>query len=189
MSTAGAASPTLERTVAQRAGSVIVAVVMVVLVALAGAVVVVPRVIGAVPLTVLTGSMQPLLAPGDLVVVRPVAPEDLAIGDVVTFQPVSDDPTLVTHRITAIAHDDAGAVTAVTTRGDANGRDDDPLVPAQVKGRLVYSLPWVGHLTRPSRAGAAVVAVAGTGLLAYAAVLMFLPDKRTPENDAVPQPA
>ena len=39
--------------------------------------VVVPRVAGATPYTVLTGSMAPAYPPGTLVVVRPVDPGDL----------------------------------------------------------------------------------------------------------------
>ena len=172
------ASPAPARkTRVQRAGSAIITVVMVVFLALAGSVIVAPRLLGAVPLTVLTGSMQPALSPGDLIVVRPTDPQALAVGDVITFQPISDDPTLVTHRIVTLDFGPDGYVTSVTTRGDANSGNDQPIVPAQVMGRLVYSLPWVGHLTQPSRGAAALVTIAGAGLLAYALVLMFLPDK------------
>ena len=47
---------------------------------------VVPRLAGATPYVVLTGSMQPKMPPGTLVVARPVDPMSIAPGDVVTYQ-------------------------------------------------------------------------------------------------------
>lgn len=144
-----------------RAAGAVLPLAVVVLLALVTAVV--PRVIGGVPLTVLSGSMEPALSAGDLVVVRPVDPTDLRVGDVVTVQPVTADPTLVTHRVTAIERVD-GAVASVQTRGDANGVADDPVLPAQVQGLVLYSVPLVGHLTHNPWARTAAVA-ALTGLL------------------------
>lgn len=138
---------------------------MVALVALVAAVSVVPRVVGAVPLTVLTGSMEPALAPGDLVVVRPAPADDIRVGDVITFQPVSDDPALVTHRVTGLTIE-SGGVTGFTTQGDANSAADDAIVADQVKGRVVYSVPWVGHVTGAGL-GPQVAVLAGVGLLGY----------------------
>lgn len=111
---------------------------------LATLVIVVPRVTGAVPLTVLSGSMEPHLSPGDLVVVRPVAAERIHSGDVVTFQPRPDDPTLVTHRVLGVTTDAEGRRT-FSTRGDANLRNDPVVAQEQVRGKVVYALPWVGH--------------------------------------------
>ncbi|RYJ02767.1 MAG: signal peptidase I, partial [Actinomycetales bacterium] len=48
--------------------------------------VLVPRLAGATPYTVLTGSMRPTMPPGTLVVAKPVDPEALEVGDVVTVQ-------------------------------------------------------------------------------------------------------
>ncbi|MDR2564779.1 MAG: S26 family signal peptidase, partial [Bifidobacteriaceae bacterium] len=62
----------------------------------------IPAMNGGTALTVLSGSMQPTLKPGDVVVVFPVDGfEDIELGDVVTFMPNPDDPTLVTHRAKA----------------------------------------------------------------------------------------
>lgn len=123
-------------------GWVVFALVM----AVVALVLVIPRLIGAVPLAVLTSSMEPVLAPGTLVVSQSVDPETLAIGDVVTFQPVSDDPMLVTHRIVEVGYQADGDLT-FTTRGDNNGADDQPIVGDQVMGKVVYSVPYVGYVT------------------------------------------
>ncbi|GAB2470555.1 signal peptidase I [Xylanimonas ulmi] len=144
------------------------------LVLLAGAVVVVPRVLGAVPLAVLSGSMEPTYSPGDLVVSRPVSGDDVAPGDVITFQPTSGDPTLVTHRVVRVYDGDGGR--RLVTRGDANTADDAPLVAEQVMGKVAYRVPWAGFVTTtgwgPKAAG--VVAV---GLVVYGVGTLARPDR------------
>lgn len=102
----------------------------------------IPRMLGGTSLTVLTGSMQPELNPGDVIALVPAKTDRLQVGDVVTFQPVSGDPMLITHRITAI--DVTGAKPMFTTRGDANNADDPAIVGAQIQGRVLYSVPYVG---------------------------------------------
>lgn len=139
-------------------------------------VLVIPRLIGAVPLAVLTSSMEPGLAPGTLVVSQPVDPETLAIGDVVTFQPVSDDPMLVTHRIVEVGYQADGDLT-FTTRGDNNGADDQPIVGDQVMGKVVYSVPYVGYVTTlfgVTERGWIVGALGGL-LIAYAVFTLLRP--------------
>lgn len=137
------------------------------------AAVVVPRVGGATPYTVLTGSMQPDYPPGTLVVVRPTAIEDVAVGDVVTYQVESGDPTVVTHRVVSIgvALDGTGERT-IRTQGDANDvADRDPVTADQLRGRLWYAVPYVGHASTwtsgsTRQLGASVLAA---GLVVYAA--------------------
>jgi signal peptidase I len=165
-----------------RALSVAMSIVVAGMLALAVAVVVAPKALGAVPLTVLSGSMEPGLSPGDVVVVRPVAAEDVRVGDVVTFQPVSDDPSLVTHRVVGVGMSGAGEST-FTTRGDANGADDEPIVADQVMGRVAYSVPLVGHVTNASW-GPTAVTVAAAALITYALLVLVVPERtrstRTP---------
>jgi len=64
--------------------------------------VLVPRVAGATPYTVLTGSMSPAYPPGTLVVVRPVDLADVRVGDVVTYQLRSGEPAVATHRVVGV---------------------------------------------------------------------------------------
>lgn len=148
--------------------------VLILVMALLAACVIVPRLLGAVPLTVLTSSMEPIHSPGDLVVSRPVPIDDIAIGDVVTMQPVSGDPTLVTHRVIAKTFSSDGEVT-LTTRGDANGADDDPIVADQVMGKVIYAVPLIGHVTyalEPAHR-TALATGAGIALLAVGAGLVL----------------
>ncbi|WP_084255114.1 signal peptidase I [Nocardioides sp. J54] len=106
----------------------------------------IPRIAGGTPYTVLTGSMEPDLPPGTLVVVRSVDPEEVALGDVITFQLESGEPTVATHRVVAVGTRLDGEQ-VFTTQGDANGTPDrNPVRAVQVQGRLWYSVPYLGHL-------------------------------------------
>ncbi len=158
--------------------SVLLTAVLLGILALVAAVVVVPRAVDGAALTVLTGSMEPTYSPGDMIVVRGVkdANTEVQVGDAVTFQPVSDDPALVTHRVVSKSFSSQG--TSFVTRGDANGADDDPIVGAQIKGVVMYSVPWVGHVSLwlGEKRGLAITVVA-CALLGYAAVMILRPNR------------
>ena len=103
--------------------------------------VLVPRLGGAAPYTVLTGSMQPAYSPGSMIVVRPVAADDVALGTVITFQLASGRPEVVTHRVVTIARKPDGEL-RFQTKGDANDAPDPQWVrPEQVRGALWYAVP------------------------------------------------
>lgn len=134
--------------------------------AMALAVAVVPQAMNGAPLTVLTGSMEPTYSPGDMVVSVPQ--ENYAIGDVVTFQPFSGDPTLVTHRVVGVSQSPESI--EYITQGDANGAADDPIVAEQVMGKVIYHLPYVGHVANAlGNNRETVLFAAGGGLLLYGA--------------------
>jgi signal peptidase len=112
----------------------------------------IPAMNGGTALTVLSGSMQPTLKPGDVVVVFPVDGfDDVELGDVVTFMPTADDPTLVTHRAKAWGVNGDGEKVLIT-RGDANGADDSPLREKQLRAKVAYSVPWVGNVLQYTQA-------------------------------------
>lgn len=138
------------------------------------AMVVVPRLSGATPYTVLTSSMEPGLPPGTLVVVKPTPATDLSAGDVITFQPYSGNPAVVTHRIDGIFYD-AQSQMRIYTKGDANNVADDwVLVPEQVRGRVWYSVPQLGRVNSllSGQSRSVLVTMVGVALAGYA-VWMF----------------
>lgn len=106
--------------------------------------VVIPFVMGAETFTVLTGSMRPALEPGSLVAVKERDVADIRAGDVVTYQLRPGEPTMVTHRVVGLTRG-ADGETMLITRGDANSADDAPVLPVQVRGVMVYALPWFGY--------------------------------------------
>ena len=135
----------------------LVTFVLVVATGLVAALVVVPKVMGGMSLTVLTGSMEPYIVPGDVVVTRGVdeaSAANLRVGDVIAFLPYPDDPTLVTHRIVAKSINKSG--TWFITQGDNNNAPDPwgPVGDFQVRGQVEYVVPkvgwlrqWTGHVT------------------------------------------
>lgn len=132
--------------------------------------VVVPRLAGATPYDVQTGSMRPGLPPGTLVVVRPVAADEIGIGSVITYQLESGKPAVATHRVTALGINNVSGERTFRTKGDANdGVDPEPVRPVQVKGEVWYAVPYVGRvndlITGPPQLPLLVVVA---GLLAYA---------------------
>lgn len=160
------------RTVASFVGRTVAWIVILAAVAVIVVAVLIPRIAGATPYTILTGSMQPAYPPGTLVVVRPVDDiDDLSVGDVVTVQLESGEETVVTHRIAQIQHR-ADGQTQFITKGDANDVPDaEPRMPVQVRGQVWYSVPYLGYVSTAlsgSQRSWLVTAIA-VGLIGYAA--------------------
>lgn len=166
-------------TIARRAGNVVLWLLLAAVAALAAVMVLIPRVMGWVPLTILTGSMDPTIPAGSQVVVETVDGEadaaQLTIGDVITFMPYPDDPTLVTHRIVARTLSSDGTV-SFTTQGDANNAPDEwTLTATQIRGVVEYHVPYAGYLATAldgsqKQTG---VGLAAAALLAYAVVQLL----------------
>ncbi|GAB2470766.1 signal peptidase I [Xylanimonas ulmi] len=135
----------------QIAARAVSAALTVAVVGLVVAVAVIPQVAGGASLTVLTSSMEPALSPGDVVAVRGIEPSavcsDVGIGEVVTYFPEPGDPALITHRVVGKSFGafDDGTPCRLVTQGDAVGVTDDPVSPAQVRGVLLYKVPWLGY--------------------------------------------
>ena len=140
---------------------------------------VVPRLMGGASLTVLTGSMEPTLKPGDVIAVRAADPAEIDVGDIVTFQPVSGDPTLVTHRVIGVGFNSIGGRT-FTTQGDANGAADAPIDGEQVNGVYLYRVPYLGYgLALVGENAPLLASIAGILLIGYAIFAFVRPRRRT----------
>lgn len=137
--------------------------------------IVLPKVAGAIPRAVLTQSMEPTLPPGTLIVVRPVEPNQVAVGDVVTYQIESGKPDVITHRVVAIAFTPSGTRT-FTLKGDNNAvADADPVKEVQIVGRLWYSVPVIGYASLWLNGDArGVIVPVLAGLLFAFAAYMFI---------------
>ncbi len=111
---------------------------------------------------VLSGSMEPDIGVGGLVVVKPVDGRDVAVGDVISFKlPGIDTP--ICHRVVDRQETSDGPL--FQTMGDANEDPDANLVrPEDVNGREVLYLPYVGNLARLSEFGRTRVNILGFSL-------------------------
>lgn len=95
-------------------------------------------------LTVLTGSMEPTLNVGDVVVVKQISPLDARVGDVITFRDPADATRLVTHRVRSVQVGDG--VARFVTKGDANTSVERWKVPTDgTIARVLYRVPRIGY--------------------------------------------
>lgn len=97
-----------------------------------------PRIFGWGQAVVVSGSMEPEIPVGALVLIREQA--SYHPGDVVTY--LDGNGNLVTHRLVSLS--DGTAV----TKGDANNAEDFPIQTEQILGRVRLVLPGVGTLIR-----------------------------------------
>lgn len=136
------AGSSASRALVSWSGAVCRALVAAVLVALVGLVFwsVAPRVAGFQGHVVVSGSMQPRIVPGDVVLTREVAPQQLQPGQVLLFPDPERPDRLLLHRLVSFAPDGR-----LVTRGDANqGNDSTPVPAASVIGQAQLRIPYVG---------------------------------------------
>lgn len=119
------------------------------LVALAAAIVVAvtagPHVFPYQTYYVLTGSMDPALPVGTLIISMPAEAAALRAGDVITFQRPDGGDVPVTHRIFAVESTPEG--TRFATKGDANPLPDPWRISADARPALVrFAVPELGNV-------------------------------------------
>jgi signal peptidase I len=127
------------------------------------------------PLVVISGSMEPEIMTGDLLIATKVPAESLEVGDVVSLPSALTD-SLVTHRITAIA--DSDGTRTVTMKGDHNEFSDalDYPVTGDVWKPAVQLPGWGTAIMRMTTPAVAVPLF--LGLLGLLGLSMMSPAER-----------
>ena len=99
-----------------------------------------PFALGWSPTTVMTGSMEPRISAGDVVISRPVPTGTAALGHVLLVDDPDQAGKLRLHRYVEDAPDGG-----LILRGDANqSNDSSPVTPEAVHGVAVLRVPFVG---------------------------------------------
>lgn len=101
----------------------------------------IPNVLGFQLFAVESGSMEPTLKIGTVIVSRkPKDPQSLSVDNIVTFRTLSN--AVVTHRIIEVVVDANGRI-AYRTKGDnpQNSADQELLTPNRVIGLFVVRIP------------------------------------------------
>jgi len=94
-------------------------------------------------LTVTSQSMWPVLKRGDLILIKAIEPEDIKVGQVIAFR---HEEGMSVHRVVR-----ADGWT-VTTKGDANTKEDSPIPVHAVVGRVptignwLVKIPFIGNI-------------------------------------------
>ena len=147
--------------------NIISSVLLVAVAAALAAILVLKLICGMEMKAVMSGSMEPELPVGSLLVIKPVPYEEIEVGDDITF--VRDaNLTLVTHRV--IEKDDSARL--ITTQGIANNTPDNPTSFDNVVGKVVFHIPlagylviWTSTLQGKIIAGIIIVSLVATSLL------------------------
>lgn len=109
----------------------------------------VPQVMGFSILQVLTGSMEPTIPEGSMLLIQETDPKSLQPGDIISFfsPNPSLDGALNTHRIQQVVAE--GDTLEFITKGDANFLEDQqPVAAQQVVGKVIFISPTLGKFVR-----------------------------------------
>lgn len=98
----------------------------------------VPKIFGYEIYNVVSGSMEPEIPVGSLILVAPVQPESVVEGDIIAFESAD---SVVTHRVV----ENKKLEGELITKGDANEKEDIRPVPyAGVIGLVERHVPYMG---------------------------------------------
>lgn len=97
-------------------------------------------------LPVLSGSMEPVIPRGSLLIAKRQPAERYRVGDIATFRVPFKGNFLVAHRLTGLSLNERGVWT-VSTKGDANSSGDAwSLSLGNLEGKAVTAIPYAGYL-------------------------------------------
>lgn len=103
----------------------------------------VPSFFGYKPFIVLSGSMEPTILTGDVVLIKEASVGDVAEEDIITFRVGDNTDTIITHRVTEVLEEE-GVVTFLT-KGDANTGADAGVVSAEdLEGKYIARVGGLG---------------------------------------------
>ena len=107
---------------------------------------------------VISGSMEPGISVDDMIIVKKC--DDYELRDIVVYE--SNDG-LTVHRI--VERD--GNI--IVTKGDANDTKDAPISLSQIKGKVIFTIPFVGKIVRFARSSSGLMIIC----LIVVAILIF----------------
>ncbi len=103
------------------------------------------------PLIVLSSSMEPVMSPGDLVILKESNPQNIENGDIVGFEdPSGRVNVLITHRVVKVMENQGER--QFKTKGDAVEEPDQFTVQgSEIFGNAVFLIPHLGYLIHHSQ--------------------------------------
>lgn len=121
------------------------------------------KVAGYALLEVVSGSMEPTIMVGDLIIIDTNCKE-YKDNDIITFRDIND--AFVTHRIISIDHDK----NTMITQGDANDSKDEAMSTNAIVGKYVIKIPAMGKVMGALKNPLVMVLILVIGIIVCALV-------------------
>ncbi len=101
-----------------------------------------PNFLGIKTYVIISGSMEPSLQIGDIVIVKKVAQNELKQGDIISYR---QGQSVITHRIAEVI-DKEGEV-EYKTKGDNNNAEDSGIISYEmIEGKVVKHISQIGKI-------------------------------------------
>ena len=107
-----------------------------------------PSVFGYTIFRVSSGSMEPELMIGDIIIDESVdSPDEISVGDNISFDGKGDlSGKIITHKVIVAPHEDERGKIVLQTKGVANPIPDDPIEFSDIRGKQLYKVPYVDKI-------------------------------------------
>ena len=100
---------------------------------------------GVQPTVIYSGSMQPAIGVGDVVIISEVQVDMIQEGDIIQYR-IGNITIPTIHRVYEI-HGEGDAKVFIT-KGDANDDpDSNPILPEEIMGKAIFTLPKIGWIS------------------------------------------
>ena len=119
------------------------------------------------PGLILSGSMEPTLKIDDLVIVKKT--NNIKTGDIVLFY--DENNKQVMHRVTSINGN------TITTKGDANNKEDIPISKDKIQGKYIYRCLFLGKIIKFIKKPFAILL-----LIITIIIILLIPNKKNIEK-------
>lgn len=115
-----------------------------------------PSFLGIKTYTIVSGSMEPEIQIGDIVIVKEVEEDKLQEGDIISFR---QGQSVVTHRIIGIIENENEKT--YKTKGDNNNIEDRQEIGfALIEGKLIGKIPFLGKIAQMLQGKITVIVIA-----------------------------
>lgn len=115
-----------------------------------------PSFLGIKTYTIISGSMEPEVKIGDIVIVKENQNEDLNIGDIISYR---QGQSVVTHRIVDIYETEEEKI--YKTKGDSNNVEDKlEIKDNMIEGKMIGKVPFLGKISTLLQGKVAIIVIA-----------------------------
>lgn len=102
-----------------------------------------PSFFGIKTYVVVSGSMEPGINIGDIVIAKSIDEDELKVGDIICFR---QGQSVITHRISKII--DSNGKIEYKTKGDNNNAEDSGTITSDlIEGKVLIRIPFLGNIT------------------------------------------